>query len=372
MLPNPVYTLIIDGQRWDIWKEMSLSRSIERMGGSFAARLAKKPDDGFLVDVVRPGLPIQIEIDGNTVLDGYIDEVAHSYNADDAEIAIGGRDKTGDLVDCAATVDGPFEFNNIKLESMIEKVLKPFGIPLIVDVDTGAPFRRLAIQPGETAFSFIDRICRYRAVLPVSNGIGGLVLVKPSNEKSPGRLVYGQNILKGDVRLNCTERFNLYVLKGQAEGFDESTGEEVAANEGRATDDLVRRYRPTVITAESQGYNQTLQERAEWQRNTNHARGNTASYDVQGWYASPESKALWKPNTLVMVSDAPRSINREMLIVSMTMMRGSGGTITTLELAVPEAYELVAEVEPESSGSGASSNGASGAMDEDYDLMGLV
>lgn len=348
MFPDPQYTLIVDGTRWDVWLSISVSRSIERVGGSFSVTLAKKPEEGFLSAAMKTGLPVQVEIDGNIVLDGYIDDVTHSYDDSTADISVVGRDKTGDLIDCAAIVDGPFEYNNIKLEKMIEKILKPFGIPLTVDVDTGAPFNRLAVQPGETAFAFIDRICRYRAVLAVSNGIGGLVLVKPSNEKSPGKLVYGDNILKGNVALKSTERFSLYVLKGQAEGYDETTGEEVAAGEGRAKDELVTRYRPTVITAESQGYNQTLQERAEWQRNTNRARGNTATYDVVGWYAEAEGKTLWKPNTLVQVVDPARSINREMLIVSMTLARSNAGTFTTLELAIPEAYELLAEKEPES------------------------
>lgn len=371
MLNDPAYALIIDGNRWEIWKGISISRSIERMGGSFSVTLAKKPEEGFLSSAMRIGLSVQVEIDGTTVLDGYIDDVEHDYDKSTADISVSGRDKTGDLIDCAATVDGPFEFNNQKLEKVIEKVLKPFGIPLIVNVDTGTPFSRLAIQPGETAHAFIDRICRYRAVLPVSNGIGGLVLVKPSDEKSPGRLVYGDNILKGRVATRGAERFSLYVLKGQAEGFDESTGDEVSAGEGRATDELVTRYRPTVITAESQGFSQTLQERAEWQRDVSRARGNTATYDVQGWYADPMEKTLWKPNTLVHVQDPARTLKREMLITSMTFNRSSAGTFTTLELAVPEAYQLVAEVEPESSGTGGSS-ATGGGQDEDYDLMGLT
>lgn len=373
MQPDPAFTLIINGKRWTVWKDISVSRSMERMGGSFAVTLAKKPEEGFMSEAMRMGLPVQVDIDGQIVLDGYIDEVAHGYDSVTADISIVGRDKTGDLIDCAATVDGPFEFNNQKLEQVIEKVLKPFGITLIVEADTGAPLKRIAIQPGETAHALIDRICRFRAVLPVSNGIGGLVLVKPSDAKSQGRLVYGENILRGRVTTNGTERFSLYVLKGQAEGYDESTADEVSSGEGRATDDLVTRYRPTVITAENQGYNQTLQERAEWQRNVSRARGNTATYDVAGWYADAEGKVLWQPNTLVHVKDPARSIIREMLITSVTLSRGSGGTMAALELAVPEAYDLVAEVEPDSaSASGADGAGVGADADEDYDLMGLT
>ncbi|WP_435640336.1 phage baseplate assembly protein [Micavibrio aeruginosavorus] len=347
MQTDPEFVLNIDGRKWTVWQTISLSRSIERMGGSFNVTLAQKPEEGFLSTAMKIGLPVQVEIDGQTVLDGWIDDVDHSYDKSSAQISVTGRDKTGDLIDCAASVDGPFEFTGLKLEKAIEKVLAPYKIPLTVNADTGAAFSRIAIQPGETVHAFIDRICRFRAVLPVSDGIGGLVLVKPGNEKSPGRLIYGANILQGRVAMKGTERFSLYVLKGQSEASDTSSGDDIVGGEGRAKDELVTRYRPTVITAESQGYTQTLQERAEWQRNVSRARGNTATYTVAGWYADPDAKTLWKPNTLVRVDDPARTLNREMLITSLTFERTrQNGTRTTLELAVPEAFELVAEVDP--------------------------
>lgn len=366
MQNDPTYALIINGTRWDVWKGISISRSIERIGGSFNVTLAQSPEKGFLSSAMRIGLPVQVEVDGQIVLDGYIDNVGHGYNDTSADIAVSGRDKTGDLIDCAATVDGPYEFSNQKLEQVIERILKPYGIPLSVDVDTGKPLSRIAIQPGETAHALIDRICRFRAVLPVSNGIGGLVLVKPSGEKSPGRLIYGENILDGRIQMKGEERFSLYVVKGQSEGTDESSGEDVCHGEGRATDELITRYRPTVATAEAQGSTQTLQERAVWQRNVNRARGTTATYKVAGWYADAESKTLWKPNTLIHVVDPARTLNREMLVTSLTFDRADGGTTCTLELAIPEAYALVAEVEDDSSGS------LSAGGYEDYDLVGLT
>lgn len=370
MLREPEFTLTIDGNPWSGWKGISVSRSIERMGGAFSVDLAQKPEEGFLSAAMRAGLPVVVDIDGQVILDGYIDTIQHSYSFDDASIGVSGRDRTGDLIDCAAIVDGPFEFNNQKLERVIQQILYPYDIELSVDVDTGQAFGRLAVQPGETAQAFIDRACRYRAILPVSNGIGGLVLTRPANEKSAGKLVFGENLIGGTVTNDWCERFSLYVLKGQAEGRDESTGAEVSSGEGRATDQYVLRHRPTVITAESQGGNQTLQDRAVWQRDVSRARSNTASYTVKGWYADEAAKILWKPNTLVKVKDEARSLNREMLIVSLSFDRdGNNGTTTNLELAIPEAYQIEAEIEP-SSGSGGTGKGG-GAVFDDYDLLAI-
>ena len=67
-----------------------------------------------------------------------------------------------------------------------------------------------------------------------------------------------------------------------------------------------------------------------------------------GWYSDATSKTLWKPNTIVHVQDPARTIVREMLIVSVSFSRDTGGTVTTLDLAIPEAYDLTAEREPSS------------------------
>ncbi len=348
MLAKPTYALIIDGVKWDFWSSLSLSRAIDRMGGEFRAELTTKPEEGFLSSTMKAGLPVQVEIDGNTVLDGYIDIVTHRYNATSASISVVGRDKTADLIDCAATTDGPYEFRGQKLDAIIRHVIKPFGINLTVQADVGAAFSRVAIQPGETAYDFIERACRFRAVLAVSDGIGGIVIIKPEDAPAAGEIVYGKNILEGSVTLDWTNRFSLYVLKGQAEGSDSSSAEETSSPEGRASDELVTRHRPTVITSEAQGFGQTMKERSEWECKVRRGRSVAASYVVQGWYEDAHSKSLWRPNTKTKVSDPKRAVQRELLIISVNYTIDGTGTKTRLDLALPEAYNLVAEIEPES------------------------
>lgn len=348
------YTLRVNGAPYAGWTAMSVTRSIERMSGEFNVRLSRNADDGVvtLSDALAPGAAAAVEIGTETLLDGFIDAVNHSFDARTSEIEIAGRDKTADLIDCAATVDGPFEFANIRLDKVVEKIIKPFGLKLTVDADVGASFKRLAIQPGETAFEFIDRACRYRAVMAVSDGIGGIVIVKPSAEKSPGRIVRGENVLRGDMSLDEAERMSLYVVKAQAEPTSADTpAGETAQSEGRAVDVEVTRYRPTVIVGENQGYDMTLKERATWERRIVSARSRRATYTVQGWEAA--AGVLWKPNSLVRVIDKPSGLDREMLIVAVNFTRDAQGTITVIDLALPDAFAIAAEKED---GSGSGSN----------------
>lgn len=355
MSPDPIpFVVYLDGTAYEYWTEMDVTRSIERMSGEFRLKLTRKDTkkDIYLDGSINTGAAVRIEIAGQTVLDGWVDDVKFNYDARDSAIEVTGRDKTGDLIDCAAATNGKYEFTNMKLDAIVRKIIEPYGLTLTVATEVGEVFPRFAIQPGESAFDCIDRACKFRQVLAVSDGIGGIVLVKPSEEKSPGRLVYGENILKGDVLFDAKELFSLYIIKGQAEPVDAETEAAVTASpEARSVSTVVKRYRPKVIVGENQGYDMTLKERAAWEKKMAEARSRRATFTVQGWYADATGAKLWKPNTLVNVKDKPSGLARDMLITGVSFSRSNAGTITTLDLAMPESFDLPAQKDDSSNNS---------------------
>lgn len=345
-MDNNDFTLKLNGASYKGWTEMSLSRSMEQSSGSFRLSLTSQPEDSYIDKQLMPGVRAEILLNGQATLIGYVDQVSSNYDANMARLDVVGRDKVGDLIDCAATVDGPFEYHNQRLDQVLDKILSPFDIPVSYADDVGAPFKRLAIQPGETAFELIERLCRFRSLLPISDGVGGLIVTKPARLRSSGRLVYGENILEGSIDLDYTSRFSLVVVKGQEEGTSDNTADDVAGGEGRATDALVTRYRPKVIVGENPDSQLSLIDRAAWDVSMNRARSVTARYKVQGWTTDGISD-LWMVNTIVMVKDPLRGLNREMLIKAVGFERSLQGTYTTLELVLPDAFDIPAEAEPE-------------------------
>jgi prophage tail gpP-like protein len=347
---TPTFGLRLGGDLYEGWTEISVTRDLTRMSGEFSLQLSRKTATGEIPQVT-PGRAAAVEIDGNPILKGWLDVKGGGYDKSRMDLTVTGRDKLGDLIDCAATVDGPFEYNKMPLDKVVARICKPFGIEVKSDLGTVPIIKRFAIQPGESAFDFIERACRASGVLPVSDGIGGLVLTRPASERSPGALVYGQNILSADVTIDATERHSLYVVKGQAEAADGGTdAKQMAGAEGRVTDTEVTRYRPKVLVGENQGYSGTLKDRALWERKADRARGTKATYVTQGWYAT--AKTLWKPNTLVKVTDPILDINRDLLITGITFSRGAQGTLTRLELALPEAFDIDTKAAKDDSGKG--------------------
>lgn len=336
--------LKIDGQQWRGWQDISLERSLERCSGAFSLTLADEAPSLPLDGAIAAGKYCEITFGSDLVLAGWIDTVEPSYNATSHTIRITGRDKVGDLMDCAATVSGPFEYRNVKLETVVAAILAPYKIKLTVAADTGAPFKRFSIQPGETAFEVIERACRHRALLPVSDGIGGLAIVKPGTENDSGEtLEFGVNILRASSSDDWRDRHSVYISLGHTEADGDEDQETLSKPRGLAKDPEVTRYRPGVAVSEAEGDTLSLDKRAEWQAKVNRARSSTATYTLRGWRGA--AGVLWAVNCLVSLKDKPGRRNGKALISALRFTRDNSGTRTELTVVPPDAFVLPAEAD---------------------------
>ncbi len=196
----------------------------EGLFGSFSFVFRDRPrSDGALVYAstgavrkLRPGPSVEILIGRELVLKGFIEKVDPSASEGQAEVSISGRDKTGDLVDSAALVDGPAEFRNVKLEDAAKRIAKPFDLDVRSEIDTGDPFARYSLDLGETAFSAIEKGSRSRHALILSDGVGGLVTPARARPGAGGFEVSGQlPFIIG--QLQPRGRFSETIVRGQSE-----------------------------------------------------------------------------------------------------------------------------------------------------------
>ncbi|MCW0135736.1 hypothetical protein OIU92_00220 [Escherichia coli] len=74
--------------------------------------------------VIREGQPCTVRLGADTVLTGYIDDFIPSYDAENVEIRVMGRDKTGDLVDCSV-VHSSGKWKGVRLEQVAADSLPP-------------------------------------------------------------------------------------------------------------------------------------------------------------------------------------------------------------------------------------------------------
>lgn len=335
-----VLTLSVNRTRWGGWKSVRVMRSIEHLAGGFELTASERwpgQDEPF---PLHPGDACTVSIGDDVVITGYIDEVDRSHDAQSREISVRGRDKTGDLVDCSAVQSGG-EWINRSMEEIVSDLINPFSIGLLTLTDTGPRFPRFALETGETVFEAIDRMSRICGVLVTSNGTGDLVITRRGNERIGTALALGQNIVSARVATSMMDRFGTYIVKGdRALGGTQgdSLNWEDANRQGTVQDDRVKRYRPLIILAESQGDAANFETRAEWERSVRFARAARATITVQGWRHAND---LWRPNKIAHVIDAKLGLDDDLLIAAVTLTLDENGRRTELSLTHPEAFDLI-------------------------------
>lgn len=340
MFNSHEFKIRIGGKEYEFKTGFSFTRSLSIMNASF--ELSVIDPDQEIIETFRPGGECSVVINGVVLAKVYLDEIGiddtngHVYTYK-------GRDRAGDLIDCSASFsDGKFERKNITLDAAVKDVLSPFNMPVKVVGDMGPAFKKLSINPGDTVFNFIDQICKYRAVLPLSDGLGGLILTKPGKSKSPGFIKCGEdgNVKSRNGKISHYNRFSTITVKGNADAAElvEADAETLAGSEGKSKDPDIVRARPLILIAEREGYDLDMKERAEWEVRHRRFSGVEMTYTLPGWEAA--AGEFWKINTSVPVRDPKANIARDMLIKSVTLSRGPDGTTSQITVAPNEAYDL--------------------------------
>ncbi len=327
---TPEVELTVDGRRHLGWKEARVMRSLERAAGSFDLRLSDRWAPGDPVTAIAPGAPCSLAVDGEPVLTGFVDQVRPSVGPDSHEISVSGRDAAGDLVDCAPDWD-PGEWSQRALPELVAALAAPFGIGVRVETDTGAPIPVFRAEQGETAWEAIERACRLRGVLCASDGLGGLLLLRPPGARAEAGLALGDNLLSASGVYQATERFSHYIVKAQQPSSDFLEEEDAATVIAVAEDPGVRRFRPFLRISEGPADTAAAQARVDWEAEVRAARARRAVLGVQGWRQRGTAGALWAPNQLVSVTVPGLGLDgRQLVVIEVEYARGPRGTTSRL------------------------------------------
>jgi prophage tail gpP-like protein len=373
--------LSVAGLVLDRWTSTKVSRNLRDIAGSFTVEyrdsgreaLAFSPDLDPMprFPAVLAGQPCSVALDGTTQLVGAIDDVQVDWQGDSLTCTINGRDKTGDLVDCAASPNGPVEWRNVTVLQIAQAICAPFGIKVSCDVPITTMFPVFGVDADEVALSAIEKAARQCALLVTSDGVGGLLLTRGGSTRAPAPLTRPGNILGGGAKVSWAQRFSDYYVKGQtnktvtrktqevamtavtdatsglsfpiAIPSDATTTESVTSiMTGHAIDPEITRYRPTVRSVKTQSGAATVTEQAYWGLRVAKGMGSTVNYKVLDWRAGP-ANALWLPNALSHVTDPYAMLDKDMLISGIDYCYDGTGEYTMLELAGRTAFDRINE-----------------------------
>lgn len=303
----------------------------------------------------KVGDPCRILVNDKVVLTGHIEVINGSGDTQSHEITYSGRDKTGNLVDSSVGVMSDLG-TSISLKTIIEKVIAnlvglDFGVIDNVNPKKFNPAEdKIAPEPDDNAFEFIEKLARKRQVILTSNSEGDIVI-----EETPGvNTIHAvQNIIGADnnnvisysFSYDQTGRYNLYKMQSSLNptAFSLSgsaNNSDVVNQSADVIDSDIHAGRQLVMSPEGAYSNAENKTRAEWEQRIRKARGQLYSAVVQG-FNPPDSDDLWEVNTIIGVLDDFAGISAEMLINSVTYsLDESSGSTTTLSLVEQNAYNL--------------------------------
>jgi prophage tail gpP-like protein len=234
------------------------------------------------------------------------------------------------------------------------------------------PLQDVQVQQGETCHALLERLARLQGLLLTDTAAGALSLTTVGSRIAVGALIQGVNILGASAELDCSQRFSQYVVKGQRANTDDRldrpqapgaagasgspAGATVRACIGAVLDDFVGRYRPWLLTAETQADDALCQRRAEGEARRRAGHATRASVVVAGW-RQIAGGPLWDVNLLVPVIAPWLGIDRVLLVAGVEFRKDDSGATTRLELTLPDAYAAEGDPVP---GAGTASGDTAG------------
>jgi prophage tail gpP-like protein len=333
---SEIVTLLVGGFRYGGWKSVRVTRSIESLAGSFALEVSDRWDGDEAPWAIAEEDPCRVEIDGNVVIDGYVDKRSLSAAADSRTLAYTGRDRAAALVDNSAVL-AKWTFTQMTLADFAATLAKPFGVRVSVQAGLTLPkVPKIVVSPGDSAYEAINRAASEHGVMLVSDGAGGMLITRSGTDRA-APLIERKNILAASVDYDGAGRYRRYVIATQAAGTDESSGDATRI-QGEATDEGVRRTDRVLLIRPDKGYTAAdADARAHWEARIRAARAETVTVTVQGW--KQPSGELWPLNELTHVQASRLiGVDGDMLISQVEHSIGDGGRITQLRLVRPDAF----------------------------------
>lgn len=371
-------TLHVAGRVYGGWTSVQVRHGIEQIAGTFDISLTERWPNQQTEWAIPPGEFCEVRIGAHVVVNGYVDSVNVTYDANDHRIQIKGRDRTGDLVDCSAPSQA---FSGLTFKQIADKLCAPFGVKVYDETTSekkltvqqkkigkkGTPPKskrvegslpKCACQNGETVFRTLEKLARNEGLLLVSDHEGGLLLTRAGRA---GRvevpLEFGKNVLSANLDVSHANLFSEITVKGQSSA--QAVGEDYGSFEAllsskttvhRATGDVraghsqISRYRPLIIVCESQADAARIRQRAEWEVGNREAKARKYTVTVQGWYPDPKTGDIWRINSMVYVIDPMSRIDEEWLLAAVNFRLDESGTVAELELTSPKAFDELSEI----------------------------
>lgn len=322
-------TIIVDDVELSGWEEVEITLRAEGFPNSFAVAMSiHAPAEAALVS----GNACTVLLGNDVVVTGYVDRLVNGGTATTHSIALAGRGKSQDLVDCSAEWPTHQIIQGDAL-TIARQVALPYGIAVELGegASAGEQVPQWNLNYGETGAEIIQRVARNAGLLAYEDARGRVLLADVGTTNAASGVVYGKNVQGWQVETSMDGRYSEIVCCLQSmDVLMELAGDDFYHSE---PDPNVPRHRQLDIVMETSASDPmafTIK-RARWEAARRAGRAHVVHATVDSW--RDEAGTPWTPNTLVNV-DVPGSQIGTALVLGEVTFRRTNESGTTAELVL--------------------------------------
>lgn len=327
-----VVVVNVGGMSYSAFKTAVVRAAFNEAARSFHLEIAAEAGASATNRIFKVGTKLTITANGDLLFTGFVDQKKPRLAKDDAKIDVIGRSNSGDLVDSSAKHEtGQFEKKN-PLE-IGKEISKGIGAQWTTDQKL-EKIDQYQLTPGESCFRCVEKMVKQQGMTITGEADGNAKITKAGSKRHSGGIVEGRNFLTGTADHNGSNRHSEYIVRGQrpfGHGVDNLEIEAILR------DKTVDRHRPIIIIQDEDTTKDRTKKRAKTRKDRAAGHSLKASVEVQGF--RDEGGKLWEPGHLVWLESPFLDIAQDMLIESVTYNQSDNGSISTLSLTDPRAYD---------------------------------
>lgn len=331
-------TLVVGGRATTGWEDVSVTLRAEGFPNGFEISLSSKEPVTSKATVARAGDACQVKLGDDIVVTGYVDRDINQGSKDGHGLAITGRGRTQDLVDCSAEWPGGQIVGANALE-IATKLAKPYGITVrqADGADLGPAVPQFNLNYGETAAEIIQRVARAAGLLAYEDATGALVLARAGTSTAASGLIYGGNVEGWSVQSAMDGRFSDVVCATLSQDVYGDLGEGGFFFDTEPDPNVPRHRLMYLVMEQAERPQEFTIRKAKWEVARRAGRGTIIQATIDSWRDG--AGALWAPNTLVPV-DLPglRLADKNLCVSEVTFSRSNEGTHASLTLLPPASF----------------------------------
>lgn len=184
--------LKIGQRKLDLYNGVTVALQYDSVASGFSFDFYFEPENADHRAMFKPGAyhPVTIEHEGELLLTGTLLSPTFRSSAVRELMSVIGYSKTGVLEDCEIPPSAyPLQSNGLSLEQIAQKILKPFGLKLIVDGSVSskakAKYDISTASDGQSCKAYLAELAGQKHVMLTHDENGNLLLTQAKTSSAP-------------------------------------------------------------------------------------------------------------------------------------------------------------------------------------------